>query len=133
MGLTEALAAEQRPQGVHVTLVNPGSIDTDSFRRDFRAAPSLAHRLALRPERVARAVVRAVERDCVEVSVPVCSVSPSGFATSRPASSDGSSREPYLTRPGVGLSTRTYGIHVPVVRVEDKSGTVVLARHRLSQ
>ena len=68
-GLVEALAVELAPHGVGLTLVSPGPIDTGFFeargepyrRRSPRPMP---------PERVAEAIVRAVEHRRAEVVLP---------------------------------------------------------------
>jgi short-subunit dehydrogenase len=68
-GLVEALAVELAPQGVRLTLVSPGPIETGFFeargepyrRRSPRPMP---------PERVAEAIVHAVEHRRAEVVLP---------------------------------------------------------------
>jgi short-subunit dehydrogenase len=68
-GFVEALALEVRGAGVGVSLVSPGAVSTDFFAS--RGAP-YARRWP-RPvtaERVARAAIRAVERDRFDVVVP---------------------------------------------------------------
>lgn len=69
VGMSEALAAEVRPFGVAVSLVNPGPVDTDFTKA--RGVPF--QRSVPRPvssERVASLVVRAVEDDRFEQTVP---------------------------------------------------------------
>lgn len=65
VGFTEALAAEVRPFGVHVGVVNPGPLEVDGMGR--RPA---GRRQALAPEHVAQAVVRAVAKRRSEQIVP---------------------------------------------------------------
>jgi short-subunit dehydrogenase len=68
-GFTEALASELRGSGVSVSLVSPGAVDTEFF--SARGAPYTRSRpRPVQAERVARAVVKAVERDRFEVVVP---------------------------------------------------------------
>jgi 3-oxoacyl-[acyl-carrier protein] reductase len=69
VGLTEALATEVEPYGVRVSVVNPGPVATDfgnarghPYDRD-RPKP-------VPPEKVATAVVNAIEHDKHEVYVP---------------------------------------------------------------
>lgn len=69
VGFSEALAAELGPLGVHVSLVNPGPVRTHftqargvDFQRRF---PRPMH-----ATRVTRAVVRAVEKDRFEQTLP---------------------------------------------------------------
>ncbi len=69
VGLTEALSVELAPFGVGVSLVNPGPVSTDFFAARGRAYDRNRPR-PVSPERVARAVVRAVERERAEVFVP---------------------------------------------------------------
>jgi short-subunit dehydrogenase len=69
-GFTEALAVELAPFGVGVSMVNPGPVDTA-----FGAAsgwPTTRPRLPrpVAPERVAAAVIAAVERGDLERAVP---------------------------------------------------------------
>jgi short-subunit dehydrogenase len=68
-GFAEALALELHGTGVGVSLVSPGGVDTGFFAA--RGAP-YARRWPrpVQPERVARAVVSAVERDRFDVVVP---------------------------------------------------------------
>lgn len=68
-GFSEALAAELAPLGVHVSLVNPGPVRTHftaargvDFQRRFPRP--------MRPTRVARAVVRAIEKHRFEQTLP---------------------------------------------------------------
>ncbi len=69
IGLTEALSVELAPFGIGVSLVNPGPVETDFFAARGHAYDRSRPR-PVSPERVARAVVRAVERERAEVFVP---------------------------------------------------------------
>jgi 3-oxoacyl-[acyl-carrier protein] reductase len=69
VGFTESLAAEVRPLGVSVSLVNPGPVDTHfteargvPFQRRFPRP--------LRPEVVARAITASIEDDIFERTLP---------------------------------------------------------------
>jgi short-subunit dehydrogenase len=68
-GFAEALALEMRGSGVGVSLVTPGAVDTGFFAA--RGAPYARRRpRPVQAERVARAVIRAVERERFDVVVP---------------------------------------------------------------
>ena len=70
-GFTESLAYELEGTGVGVTLVNPGIIATPFFdHASFDAFPASARARAIAPERVAAAIVRAVQRGSFEVTIP---------------------------------------------------------------
>jgi short-subunit dehydrogenase len=69
VGFSESLTAEVDRFGVTVSLVNPGPVDTEfantrgvPFQRTFPRP--------VRPERVADAIIRAVETDRFEQSIP---------------------------------------------------------------
>lgn len=69
VGLTEALEVELSAHGIGVSLVNPGPVATDFF--DARGHPyDRARPRPVAPEQVARAVIRAVERETPEQLVP---------------------------------------------------------------
>ena len=75
-GFSEALRAELHPEGIGVTVVYPGPVDTNLVRdgraTDDRARQEEAEFLARRglpTDRVARQVIRAVERDAARVVV----------------------------------------------------------------
>jgi short-subunit dehydrogenase len=68
-GLSEAAAIELALKGVGMTIVDPGPVDTDFF--EARGAPYV--RKSPKPvsaERVARIIIRAVERNKLEVFIP---------------------------------------------------------------
>ncbi|HEY2387225.1 MAG TPA: SDR family NAD(P)-dependent oxidoreductase [Candidatus Binatia bacterium] len=70
-GLSESLVYELEGTGVGVTLVNPGIIATPFFEHaSFADFPARARRRAITPEVVAAAIVRALRRGDVEVTVP---------------------------------------------------------------
>jgi len=70
-GFSESLVYELDGSGVGVTLVNPGIIATPFFEHaSFARFPSRARRRAIAPEVVADAIVRALRRGDVEVTVP---------------------------------------------------------------
>jgi short-subunit dehydrogenase len=68
-GLTEALAVELAPHGIGVSMVNPGPVATGFF--ETRGVP-YARRFPrpVTPQRVAAAVMTAVERNRLEMVVP---------------------------------------------------------------
>ena len=66
---SEGLRYEVQPSGVRVTVVSPGVVDTDFFAR--RGSPFRRRRpRPIPPDRVAHAIVRAIERNRHEVVVP---------------------------------------------------------------
>lgn len=66
---SEGLRYEVQPSGVRVTAVSPGVVDTDFFAR--RGSPFRRRRpRPIPPERVAHAIVRAIQRNRDEVVVP---------------------------------------------------------------
>jgi short-subunit dehydrogenase len=69
VGLAEALAVEVAPFGVGVSVVNPGPVATDFFAARGHPYDRRVPR-PVRPERVATAVVEAVERERAERFVP---------------------------------------------------------------
>jgi uncharacterized protein len=71
VGLSEALYHELGPRGVMVTCVNPGLVDTEGFPMTEAKRDPLIRRLVMRPERVAREIVRVIrDRRGPEVSIP---------------------------------------------------------------
>jgi short-subunit dehydrogenase len=75
-GLSEALWAELRGSGIGVTSVHPGAVKTNIVRASRSADPSAKQQMALRfdrmamaPEKVARKILRAVERDKLRVVI----------------------------------------------------------------
>jgi short-subunit dehydrogenase len=66
VAFSEALYYEGEPHGVLVTAVNPGLVATEGFPQDH-----VPRRLVMRPERVASAIVRAVQEGIApELAVP---------------------------------------------------------------
>ncbi len=66
VAFSESLHFELEPQGVLVTSVNPGFVETEGFPHD-----DLDPRLVMKPERVARAIVTVVRKGIApELSVP---------------------------------------------------------------
>lgn len=66
-GLMEVLRSELQPHGIHVGCVFPPDMDTPGFTAENRARPEEGARVSAgikprRPEEVARAVVRGIER-----------------------------------------------------------------------
>lgn len=68
-GLTEALAVECAPFDVGVSLISPGPVATDFFRTRGTGYQRSFPR-PVQPERVARAVLSAVERGVPERTIP---------------------------------------------------------------
>jgi len=69
VGMSESLAAEVHPFGVAVSLVNPGPVDTDFTKaRGVPFQRSVPRPVS--PERVASLVVRAIEDDRFEQTIP---------------------------------------------------------------
>jgi NAD(P)-dependent dehydrogenase (short-subunit alcohol dehydrogenase family) len=76
VGLSESLRAELAPHGIGVSTICPGLIATDIIQRARFTDESLRHRVAeffarrgRPPERVAREIVRAIEKDASVVTV----------------------------------------------------------------
>jgi len=71
IGFAESLDLELSADGIGVTIVNPGVVATEFFDRpSFSDFPPALRRRPLSPERVARATLRAVEREQPEIFVP---------------------------------------------------------------
>jgi short-subunit dehydrogenase len=71
VAFSEALYHELKPDGVMVTVVNPGFVVTDSFPQDEIKNDRTYGRLVMEPERVGRAIADVVRRrKGPEVSVP---------------------------------------------------------------
>lgn len=71
IGLSEALREEVREQGIKVTTINPGPIDTPFFEKaDLDSIPKVAQKFIRKPEDVAYSIVRAVEQEIPQVMVP---------------------------------------------------------------
>ena len=69
VGMTESLAAEVHPFGIAVSLVNPGPVDTDFTKaRGVPFQRSVPRPVS--PGRVASLVVRAIEDDRFEQTIP---------------------------------------------------------------
>jgi len=70
-GLSEALAIELAPRGIHVLTVHPGLVRTGFVTKEELArVPESVRRRAIAPEAVARAVLAALDRGRHEVTVP---------------------------------------------------------------
>jgi short-subunit dehydrogenase len=67
---SRAASAELWAHGVHVHTVYPGFVETEGFPQRGRLGSPLLDRLVIESEVVAKAIVRAVERDRREVYVP---------------------------------------------------------------
>jgi len=75
-GLSEALWAELHGSGIGVTSVHPGGVKTNIVRTSRSADPSAKQqmiegidRMAMAPEKVARKILRAVERDKLRIVI----------------------------------------------------------------
>ena len=70
IALSEALHLELKPYGIHVALVNPTAAATPGFLQEFENAESWHAIKALPPEAVSSAIVKAIERNAIETTVP---------------------------------------------------------------
>lgn len=71
VGMSEALREEVRNDGIKVTTINPGPIDTPFFAQaDLQKIPEIARRFMLKPQRVAQEIVRAVEQEIPQLIIP---------------------------------------------------------------
>jgi short-subunit dehydrogenase len=69
-GFTEALAVEMAPFGIGVSMVNPGPVDTSFAESSGWPTTGLRRPRPVAQERIAAAVVTAVERGGLERTVP---------------------------------------------------------------
>ncbi len=70
LAFSRSVARELRPRGIRVHAVNPGPVPTPGFPQDAVLAHPVSRRFVVSPDRVAIAVIRAVERDRSESFVP---------------------------------------------------------------
>jgi short-subunit dehydrogenase len=70
LAFSRATTAELRGRGIHVHTVNPGFVETEGFPQESALRSAIWRRLVIGPERVARDVVKAIERDRRETFVP---------------------------------------------------------------
>lgn len=70
LAFSRATAGELRSRGIHVHTVNPGFVETEGFPQATTLRSGLLRRLVVRPEDVARHVVKAIDRDRRETFVP---------------------------------------------------------------
>jgi uncharacterized protein len=70
LAFSRATAGELRSRGIHVHTVNPGFVETEGFPQARTLRSGLLRRLVVGPDRVARHVVKAIERDKRETFVP---------------------------------------------------------------
>jgi uncharacterized protein len=70
LAFSRSIRRELAPHGIHVHTVNPGPVETPGFPQRHLLSRRLGNRLVLQPDRIAEAIVRAVERDRAEVFVP---------------------------------------------------------------
>jgi short-subunit dehydrogenase len=70
LAFSRSVTAELGPRGVRVHSVNPAFTETEGFPQEKLADGAWTRRLVMEPDRVARAIIRAVERDRAEVFVP---------------------------------------------------------------
>ncbi len=69
VAFSRSLAAELTPRGIRVHTVLPGFVETDGFPQRT-VLPRYLHGLVIEPEDVAKAVVRVVERNRAQRTVP---------------------------------------------------------------
>jgi short-subunit dehydrogenase len=70
LAFSRATAGELRRRGIHVHTVNPGFVETEGFPQATRLRSALLRRAVVGPDRVARHVLRVVDRDRAETFVP---------------------------------------------------------------
>ncbi len=70
LAFSRATAGELRSRGIHVHTVNPGFVETEGFPQASTLRSALLRRLVVRPEDVARHVLKTIERDRRETFVP---------------------------------------------------------------
>jgi uncharacterized protein len=70
LAFSRSLSATLPAEGVHVHTVNPGFVETPGFPQRGVLGSRMLERTVIEPERVARRVVRAVERNRREIFVP---------------------------------------------------------------
>lgn len=68
VGFAESLAYEVEPFGIGVTIVYPGAIQTEFFDAPEFARMRTPKKLS--PEKVAEGIVRGIEHNRIDVSVP---------------------------------------------------------------
>ena len=67
---SRSTAALLAPRGIHVHTVNPGFVETEGFPQRSTMSSALMRRVVIGPERVAAAVLTAIERNRRETTVP---------------------------------------------------------------
>ncbi len=70
LAFSRSVAGELAPLGIRVHSVNPGPVPTESFPQTKVLANPVTRHAVVAPERVARAVLRAIDHDRREVFVP---------------------------------------------------------------
>jgi short-subunit dehydrogenase len=70
IAFSRALRAELRPRGISVLTVNPGPVATEGFPQARLIDRRSLRWMVLTPERIAKKIVRAIEREKAEVVFP---------------------------------------------------------------
>jgi NAD(P)-dependent dehydrogenase (short-subunit alcohol dehydrogenase family) len=70
LAFSRAVTAELRSRGIHVHTVNPGFVETEGFPQASVLRSALLRRVVIDPDRVARHVLRVLDRDRRETFVP---------------------------------------------------------------
>jgi uncharacterized protein len=70
LAFSRTVTAELRSRGVHVHTVNPGLVETEGFPQAAVLRSPLLRRVVVGPDRIARHVLRVLDRDRRETFVP---------------------------------------------------------------